>query len=73
MYDPKKAQLVDCRLPVCSRVQGGGSYACNNDVQQCDYDVEYADGSSTMGVLMEDFITIRLTNGSFSQTKAVIG
>ena len=65
--------MVDCRLPVCAHVQHGGSYECSATVKQCDYDVEYADGSSTMGVLLEDTLTVLLTNGSQSQTKAIIG
>jgi hypothetical protein len=74
LYDPRKAELVDCRLPVCSHVQSGSSYSCNaGGVNQCDYDVEYADGSSTMGVLMQDFITLMLINGTRTQRKAVLG
>lgn len=73
LYNPRKAKMVDCRLPVCAQVQQGGVYECNGGVKQCDYDVEYADGSSTMGVLMEDTLTVFLTNGSLSQTKAIIG
>lgn len=73
LYNPRKAKMVDCRLPVCARVQQGGAYECNGAAKQCDYDVEYADGSSTMGVLMEDTLTVFLTNGSRSQTKAIIG
>lgn len=73
LYDPKKARLVDCRVPLCALVQQGGSYACGGPVRQCDYDVEYADGSSTMGVLMEDTITLLLTNGTRSKTTAIIG
>lgn len=65
--------MVDCHLPVCAQIQQGGSYECNSDVKQCDYEVEYADGSSTMGVLVEDTLTVRLTNGTLIQTKAIIG
>lgn len=73
LYNPRKAKLVDCRLPVCTQIQAGGAYACNGGVNQCDYDVEYADGSSTMGVLLEDTVTLVLTNGTRSRTKAIIG
>ncbi|KAG0565978.1 hypothetical protein KC19_7G028600 [Ceratodon purpureus] len=73
LYNPRKAKMVDCRTPVCARVQQGGAYECNGGVKQCDYDVEYADGSATMGVLMEDTLTVFLSNGSRSQTKAIIG
>ncbi|KAG0559606.1 hypothetical protein KC19_10G117900 [Ceratodon purpureus] len=73
LYDPKKGRLVDCRQPICAQVQQGGSYTCGGRVRQCDYDVDYADGSSTMGILMEDTITLFLTNGTRSQTRAIIG
>lgn len=73
LYDPKKARLVDCHQPMCAQVQQGGSYTCGGNVRQCDYDVEYADGSSTMGILVEDVITLFLTNGTKSQTRATIG
>jgi hypothetical protein len=73
LYEPKKARLVDCRTPVCALMQQGRSYTCGGSIRQCDYDVEYADGSSTMGILMNDVITLQLTNGTRTPTRAIIG
>lgn len=73
LYDPKRARVVDCRRPTCAQVQRGGQFTCSGDVRQCDYEVDYVDGSSTMGILVEDTITLVLTNGTRFQTRAVIG
>jgi hypothetical protein len=73
LYDPKKGRLVDCRQPICAQVQQGGSYTCAGNVRQCDYDVDYADGSSTMGILIEDTLNLFLTNGTRTQMRAIIG
>ena len=35
----------------------------NTNDDQCDYEVEYADHGSSIGVLVKDLVPMRLTNG----------
>lgn len=65
--------MVDCKQPVCSQLQRGGSFGCSGGGGQCDYEIQYGDSSSTTGVLLEDLVSLQLTNGTLAQSKAVFG
>ncbi|KAH7444634.1 hypothetical protein KP509_02G086000 [Ceratopteris richardii] len=73
LYIPRKGNLVDCSHATCTSVQAGTKFACDNGVGQCDYEVMYADGGYSLGVLVEDQMTMILSNRSWGHTKAVIG
>eukprot|EP01018_Ginkgo_biloba_P005918 Gb_09760 [translate_table: standard] len=73
LYKPKSGQLVSCKDPLCAAVQAGHSYDCPDASQQCDYDIEYADHGSSMGVLTRDRVQISLTNGTALQANSVFG
>lgn len=73
LYKPKKSQLVSCMEPMCANVQAGHSYECTSTSEQCDYEIEYADHGSSMGVLARDNIRVLLTNGSIARTNFVFG
>ncbi|KAL2630064.1 hypothetical protein R1flu_014750 [Riccia fluitans] len=73
LYNPRGAHLVDCKQPICSQLQGGGSFGCSGGGGQCDYEIQYGDSSSTTGVLLEDMVSLVLTNGSVAHVKAVFG
>lgn len=73
LYKPKKSQLVSCMEPMCVNVQAGHSYECTSTSEQCDYEIEYADLGSSMGVLARDNIRVLLTNGSIARTNFVFG
>ncbi|KAL0332611.1 UNVERIFIED_CONTAM: Aspartic proteinase Asp1 [Sesamum calycinum] len=47
-------------------------YNCDNP-EQCDYEVEYADGGSSLGVLVNDFFTLNLTSGVRMSPRLTIG
>lgn len=41
--------------------------------QQCDYEIEYADHSSSMGVLARDELHLTIENGSLTKPNVVFG
>ncbi|KAL3502356.1 hypothetical protein ACH5RR_036805 [Cinchona calisaya] len=60
LYRPTN-DLVVCKDPLCASLHTG-DYKCDNP-EQCDYEVEYADGGSSLGVLVKDVFTLNLTSG----------
>ncbi|XP_022132180.1 aspartic proteinase Asp1-like isoform X2 [Momordica charantia] len=58
------SNAVRCAEPLCSALFFPGKVPCKNPNDQCDYDVEYADQGSSIGVLVRDLFPMRLTNGS---------
>lgn len=73
LYKPRKANLVDCREAICSSVQAGSKFGCSQGSGQCDYDIMYADGGYSLGVLVRDQLAMILTNRSLGLSKAVFG
>uniref|UniRef100_A0A2P2Q411 Aspartic proteinase Asp1 n=1 Tax=Rhizophora mucronata TaxID=61149 RepID=A0A2P2Q411_RHIMU len=59
-YRPTK-NLVPCNDPLCAALNPSG-HRCDSP-EQCDYKVEYADGGSSIGVLLRDVFLFNLTNG----------
>ncbi|PIN15487.1 Aspartyl protease [Handroanthus impetiginosus] len=70
LYRPSN-DLVVCRDPLCASLHTG-DYTCDNP-EQCDYEVEYADGGSSLGVLVNDFFTVNLTSGARMSPRLTIG
>ncbi|GLJ25070.1 hypothetical protein SUGI_0479630 [Cryptomeria japonica] len=75
LYKVQTKSAVSCKHPLCESVQKASShpYECKSPSQQCDYDIKYADGGFTMGVLISDIFTVRLTNGTIVKTVSVFG
>lgn len=73
LYKPRRTNLVDCKEPICSSVQAANALACQGGSSQCDYEIQYADGGSSLGVLVSDQMTVLLSNGSVVRTKAIFG
>ncbi|KAI9113301.1 hypothetical protein K1719_015826 [Acacia pycnantha] len=71
-YRPNK-NLVPCGDQLCGGVQSSPSHHCQSPNDQCDYEVEYADHGSSMGVLVRDSIPLRLTNGSVLSPRVAFG
>ncbi|OAY60984.1 aspartic proteinase Asp1 isoform X2 [Manihot esculenta] len=61
LYKPSN-NLVTCKDPLCASLQPPGDHQCQ-DTEQCDYVVEYADGGSSLGVLVKDVFLLNFTNG----------
>lgn len=62
LYKPKK-NLITCLDPVCAALHGPENLKCEAE-EQCDYEVDYADHGSSLGVLVKDTFPLRFTNGS---------
>ncbi|KAL1820228.1 aspartic proteinase Asp1 isoform X1 [Daucus carota subsp. sativus] len=71
-YKPTK-DLVRCRDPLCASLQSPENLPCGTPEEQCDYEVGYADHGSSMGVLVKDFISLTLTNGSILGPRLAFG
>ncbi|KAJ9172567.1 hypothetical protein P3X46_015791 [Hevea brasiliensis] len=61
LYKPSN-NLVVCKDPLCASLQPPDGRQCE-DPKQCDYEVEYADGGSSLGVLVKDVFPLNFTNG----------
>ncbi|GFS40116.1 eukaryotic aspartyl protease family protein [Actinidia rufa] len=53
LYKPNK-DLVKCNDPLCASLHWPENKPCESPNDQCDYDVQYADYGSSMGVLVRD-------------------
>ncbi|KAK6150791.1 hypothetical protein DH2020_015723 [Rehmannia glutinosa] len=63
--------FVAPRDPLCASLHPS-DYKCDNP-QQCDYEVEYADGGSSLGVLVNDLFTLNLTSGVRMSPRLTLG
>lgn len=61
LYKPNNV-LVGCTDPLCVSLQSN-EHNCET-LEQCDYELQYADGGSTLGVLLTDVFSFRLTNNN---------
>ncbi|KAL9356465.1 hypothetical protein Peur_049718 [Populus x canadensis] len=59
-YRPRN-NLVPCMDPICQSLHSNGDHRCENP-GQCDYEVEYADGGSSFGVLVRDTFNLNFTS-----------
>ncbi|XP_022936137.1 aspartic proteinase Asp1-like isoform X1 [Cucurbita moschata] len=62
LYKPHN-NAVSREDPLCAALSSPGNAPCKKSNDQCDYDVEYADHGSSIGVLVKDLAPMRLTNG----------
>ncbi|KAK4799721.1 hypothetical protein SAY86_025086 [Trapa natans] len=72
LYKPKSSKIVPPRDSLCKEVQKQRTEYCPT-CKQCDYEIEYADHSSSMGVLARDELYLRAANGSLGKLNAVFG
>ncbi|KAL4022769.1 hypothetical protein IC575_016514 [Cucumis melo] len=63
LYKPHN-NVVRCGEPLCAALFSASKSPCKNPNDQCDYEVEYADHGSSIGVLVKDPVPLRLTNGT---------
>ncbi|KAE8665750.1 Splicing factor U2af large subunit A [Hibiscus syriacus] len=71
LYQPTN-DLVPCKTPLCDALHPPGDYKCESP-DQCDYEVEYADGGSSLGVLVRDVFSLNYTNGIRVSPRLAIG
>ncbi|CAN8302915.1 unnamed protein product [Cochlearia groenlandica] len=73
LYKPGKDKLVKSVEPLCVEVQKNQITEHCESCEQCDYEIEYADSSSSMGVLAKDEFHLKLHNGSLADLDIVFG
>ncbi|XP_066371443.1 aspartyl protease APCB1-like [Miscanthus floridulus] len=66
VYRPARTNLVPASDPLCDRVQ-------HDNPNQCDYDISYADGSSSMGVHVRDNMQFISEGGERENADIVFG
>lgn len=73
LYKPTRGNIVHSKDLLCTEVQrnqkGGHCETC----QQCDYEIQYADSSSSLGVLAKDGLRLVMENGSLTNVNVVFG
>ncbi|XP_047324600.1 aspartic proteinase Asp1-like isoform X2 [Impatiens glandulifera] len=72
-YKPRKDVLIKCVDPVCATVNSHANQPCDNQEEQCDYQVEYADQGVSMGVLVKDVFPLRFAIGDVHDPHLVFG
>ncbi|XP_061341957.1 aspartic proteinase Asp1-like [Gastrolobium bilobum] len=73
LYKPNN-NLVQCKDQLCAVVQlSTTDHQCAAPDDQCDYEVEYADHGSSLGVLVQDYIPLQFTNGSMVRPRIAFG
>ncbi|KAA8546427.1 hypothetical protein F0562_002834 [Nyssa sinensis] len=72
LYKPNK-NLVTCKDPQCASLHWPANPPCKTPDEQCDYEVNYADHGSSLGVLVKDSFPLRFTNGSVVEPHLVFG
>lgn len=64
---------MQCVDHLCAGVHLSTEHQCASPDEQCDYEVEYADNGSSLGVLVIDYIPLQFTNGSVLRPKIAFG
>ncbi|MED6112781.1 hypothetical protein PIB30_064773 [Stylosanthes scabra] len=72
LYKPNN-NLVQCDEELCAGIHVSKERQCSAPSDQCNYEVEYADQGSSLGVLVRDHITLRYTNGSVVRPRIAFG
>lgn len=70
LYKPSN-DLIHSEDPLCAAMQT--EHRRCESFEQCDYEVEYADGGSSLGVLLRDVIPLNFTDGIKRSPRLAIG
>ncbi|XP_065045057.1 aspartyl protease APCB1-like [Musa acuminata AAA Group] len=73
LYKPRKGNLVLPKDSLCLEVQKNQNNHYCDSCHQCDYEIEYADHSSSMGVLATDEMHLIAANGDRAKLNFVFG
>lgn len=64
--------LVDWKDPICQSLHTSGDKRRENP-GQCDYEVKYADGGSSLGVLVKDAFNLNFTSENHQSPLLALG
>ncbi|CAN4100329.1 unnamed protein product [Withania somnifera] len=73
LYKPGNANMIHPQNPYCVEVQENLRSKYCDTCHQCDYEIEYADHSSSVGVLARDELQLVLANGTGTKPNVVFG
>lgn len=71
-YKPRDNALA-CKEPLCAFLQHPPNFPCHNPADQCDYEIEYADHGSSIGVLVKDNFPLQFLNSSIARPSLAFG
>ncbi|KAA0055449.1 aspartic proteinase Asp1 [Cucumis melo var. makuwa] len=72
LYKPNNNAL-NCFEPLCISLHPITNHHCKSADDQCQYEIEYADHGSSLGVLVNDHVPLKLTNGSLATPRIAFG
>ncbi|GMJ14909.1 hypothetical protein like AT1G49050 [Hibiscus trionum] len=73
LYKPARGNIITPKDSMCMEVQKNQKPQNCETCQQCDYEIEYADHSSSLGVLARDKLHLVSANGSVTNLDVVFG
>ncbi|KAK8710480.1 hypothetical protein V6N13_145801 [Hibiscus sabdariffa] len=73
LYKPTRVNIVTPKDSMCLEVNKNQKPQNCETCQQCDYEIEYADHSSSLGVLARDKLHLVTANGSITNLDVVFG
>ncbi|XP_059640684.1 aspartyl protease APCB1 [Cornus florida] len=73
LYKPTKEKIIPFKDSLCVEVQRHQKTGYCENCHQCDYEIEYADHSSSMGVLARDELHLMIANGSMIRKNVAFG
>ncbi|KAL5544756.1 hypothetical protein UlMin_008540 [Ulmus minor] len=73
LYKPTRGSLVPSKDSLCMEIQRNLKDGHCETCQQCDYEIQYADSSSSLGVLAKDELHLVMPNGSLTNIDVTFG
>ncbi|TYI92808.1 hypothetical protein E1A91_D02G096200v1 [Gossypium mustelinum] len=73
LYKPQKHILVSCEHPSCGVVHFPESPHCEKPDDQCDFEIDYVDHGSVLGVVVADVFSLIFMNGSLIHLPLTFG
>lgn len=73
LYKPRMGNILPYKDSLCMEIQRNHKPGYCETCQQCDYEIEYADHSTSMGVLARDELHLTIENGSLTKPNVVFG
>lgn len=73
LYKPTKHNILPPKDSLCMEVQRHQAAGYCQSCRQCDYEIQYADQSSSVGVLARDELHLLMENGSWTNLNLVFG
>ncbi|XP_068660949.1 aspartyl protease APCB1 isoform X2 [Aristolochia californica] len=73
LYRPSRKNIVTTKESLCLEVQGVQNEAECESCEQCDYEVVYADQSSSIGVLARDELLAMFANETLAKSNLIFG